>query len=218
MRSFKSFKELVFIILLAAAIIVAIVSVIRIYTADEIIGPAELDPESPVGRLAAAAYADLGYKETDDNITKFGKWYEENIFDAIRFAKAGDGDPWCVMALVYWNNEAGLLGIVPHTASTSHAIAWFSGRDAYYKPAEAEPEPGDWVFFSNDDGDPVHSALVSNVLVLEGKIVTISGNTTLDTALNANGDSVCEKIYALSDSRILGYGRPAYETQASVQP
>jgi len=58
-------------------------------------------------------------------------------------------------------------------------------------------------------GVACHVGLVSSVS--GSTVVTIEGNTSSEVGVIANGGCVRKKSYSLNYSRILGYGRPAYE-------
>ena len=60
-----------------------------------------------------------------------------------------------------------------------------------------KPEPGDQIFFSYREGEVSHTGLVVEVTAYN--VTTVEGNTS---------DMVAKRGYALSDSRIYGYGRP----------
>lgn len=72
----------------------------------------------------------------------------------------------------------------------------------YYKAAGAwhsDPKPGDQIFFGSGTSFR-HTGLVEKVE--DGKVHTIEGNAD---------NMVKRRTYALHDSSILGYGRPAYD-------
>ena len=76
------------------------------------------------------------------------------------------------------------------------------------------PKPGDQIFFWNSGKTGVaHTGLVCKV---DSRYVyTVEGNTSSATGVVANGGCVAQKQYALGNGRIYGYGRPAYEEEAS---
>ena len=61
--------------------------------------------------------------------------------------------------------------------------------------------PGDQIFFGTSLSNSTHTGLVEKVE--GGCVYTIEGNSS---------DQVCRRRYALTDSCILGYGRPAYDS------
>ena len=65
------------------------------------------------------------------------------------------------------------------------------------------PKPGDQIFFGTSLDNSSHTGLVEKA---DGsKVYTIEGNSS---------DQVIRRIYALSNSRILGCRRPAYDEAA----
>lgn len=74
-----------------------------------------------------------------------------------------------------------------------------------------DPKPGDQIFFWNSGKtDVAHTGIVYGV---DGAYVyTVEGNTSAASGVIANGGGVAEKKYALTNSRIYGYGRPSYDT------
>lgn len=82
----------------------------------------------------------------------------------------------------------------------------------YYRAADrfyATPKVGDQVFFKDAKGTICHTGIVEQVT--NGSIVTIEGNTSGYTGVEANGGQVARKSYIKGYQRIAGYGRPIYE-------
>ena len=69
----------------------------------------------------------------------------------------------------------------------------------------ATPEPGDVIFFTNG-ARAYHTGIV--IEVTSTKVKTIEGNTSGASGVIENGGGVCQKSYALTYDRIMGYGRP----------
>lgn len=138
--------------------------------------------------LLALAKNEIGYKETGNNGTKYGKEY------------GLDNNPWCQMFVWWLAKHVGLKDNVdfPHTASCPRALLWFKGKGILYK----EPLPGDWIFFkwtSNKTTEASHVGLVTKVT--DSRVYTIEGNA------GSASDRVIEKDYALRYGCIVGYGR-----------
>ncbi|WP_333648071.1 CHAP domain-containing protein [Lacrimispora sp.] len=68
-----------------------------------------------------------------------------------------------------------------------------------------KPEPGDIIFFTNGTR-AYHTGIV--IEVTSTRVKTIEGNTSGASGVVENGGGVCQKSYSLSESRIMGYGRP----------
>ena len=74
-------------------------------------------------------------------------------------------------------------------------------QDGQWKEPGFSPKPGDIIFFDwEPDGSPNHVGIVEKVE--NGKVYTVEGNSTDDTARR--------KEYALNSNVIFGYGTPAY--------
>lgn len=85
------------------------------------------------------------------------------------------------------------------------------------------PEIGDQIFFHN--GTRIcHTGLVVDVIPSSNTVVVIEGNTSpqanssTDGEVIPNGGGVWQKYYKMSNSRIAGYGRPAYGKSFSFTP
>lgn len=83
----------------------------------------------------------------------------------------------------------------PYGAGCSFAAGYYKAAHAWYDV----PHPGDQIFFGSGDSYR-HTGLVEKVE--NGKVYTIEGNSD---------DKVRRRSYALTDSSILGYGRPKYD-------
>ena len=144
------------------------------------------------------AKSQLGYQETGNNDTKFGKWYGMN------------NQPWCAMFVSWCFSEAGLAEKV--AASTKKG---FAGCDAglkwFVKNGKTVPvgkaQAGDIVFFQFDtDAEPDHVGICASN---DGKkyLTVYEGNTSGDTkGSQSNGDGVYLKKRAYS--LIMGVARP----------
>ena len=150
--------------------------------------------------VLAIAQAQIGYTESPagSNRTKYGKWF------------GLDGQPWCVMFIMWLFYAAGAYEMPPaHTASCS----------ALMRAAKAE---GSWVVGDYRPGDVVifdfprtayetdHCGLVWQVL--EGGVLTIEGNTGVDS--DSNGGEVMSRVRSLA--QILGAWRPDWKEVDAV--
>lgn len=108
---------------------------------------------------------------------------------------------WCACFVSWCSNECGYIdaGIIPKFASCDVGVTWFKGHNRWQSNTYT-PREGDIIFFDWDsDGYANHVGIVEKVE--NGKVHTIEGNS---------GDA-CKKLeYNSVDSRILGYGVPAY--------
>ncbi len=134
------------------------------------------------------AIGEIGYSETGNNSTKYGKWY------------GMDGAAWCHMFVSWCASEAGVSSsIVPKTASTSSGMAWFKNKGLFRYKEKYTPKRGDIIYFK--------SAGASHVGIVE----RCSGNT-VHTVEGNTSNKVARRSYSLNAARITGYGVPKYNT------
>ena len=87
--------------------------------------------------------------------------------------------------------------------------AKFKAMNSYY----SSPKAGDLIFFSGSRHSGAnHIGIVTKVE--NGKVYTIEGNTSGGSSVVDNGGGVASKSYALTNGRILGYGRPNYDAES----
>lgn len=165
-----------------------------------------------VDKLLNVARNEIGYLEKksndslDDKTANAGKnnytKYARDLYPALQ------GQPWCDM-FVDWSFVAAfgkataqqLLG-GGYSAYTPTSAQYYKDRGQWYTD---KPQAGDQIFFKNSVRIH-HTGLVE--MVCGGRVHTIEGNTSSGSEVIANGGAVCRKSYALTDSRIAGYGRP----------
>ena len=108
-----------------------------------------------VARIAAA---EIGYRETGNNRTKYNQWMYG--YDASA--------PWCSIFICWCVNEAGAGDSIQNTAIASGYRVSNMGSNPFGAPAYAfssvEPQPGDIVFIDNTgNGVSNHTGLVVDV-------------------------------------------------------
>lgn len=139
------------------------------------------------------------------NYTKYGKEMHD-IYPSVMDYPAY----WCD-AFVDWlfykefgiANAKGLLGgnFDDYTVASAQL---YKNKGAWHTK---NPKVGDQIFFTN--GSRIcHTGLV--VAVTASTVTTVEGNTSGASTVVSNGGGVCKKTYAISYSRIAGYGRPNY--------
>ncbi len=184
-------------------------------------GETVIEPQYPVPEYVAmlleVAVQEIGYEELSDKSTKYGVWagdpYAEWCAEFVC---------WCVnqtdirfgiklLADVYPNYSASNIGrnwylskgryiarrgIVPGWGSE-----WYIGEDAALPLNGYVPQPGDLVFFSNNDkGDTSHVALV------EYCAKDADGNISVHVIEGNNPSAVVRNAYPIDYWMILGYG------------
>lgn len=141
--------------------------------------------------IVDVAIGEIGYCESGDNSTKYGKWYGMN------------GAPWCHMFVSWCAYEAGVgTSIVPRTASTTAGMEWFKKKGLFKLKGKYTPKRGDIVYFKTGRS---HVGLVEKVT--GNTLHTVEGNTS---------DKVARRTYPLSHSTITGYGVPKYKNLNAV--
>ena len=173
----------------------------KIYAADVVNIAAE-----EVGYIEKATNKDLDSKTGNPGTGDWTK-YARDLWAADPHFYQGpkNGYDWCAV-FVDWciYNACGL------DSNYAQAVKYYTGpygagcqfAAEYYKAAGQwyhDPEPGDQVFFGWN-GSYQHTGLVEKVV--DNVVYTIEGNSN---------DMVRRRSYALSDSYILGYGRPKYD-------
>jgi RHS repeat-associated protein len=144
--------------------------------------------QTSIDKFVAVAQQELGYKETPENRTKYGKWYGMNP------AK------WCAEFVSYVANEAGILGtVVPKYAKCTTGRDWYKNNDRFQARSSGyAPHAGDVVFFSENKGKTdYHTGIVIAYDPSTRTVYTIEGNSN---------DAVAQRKYSLGYSNIDGYG------------
>lgn len=141
--------------------------------------------------IIRTAAAEVGYQAGKNDATKYGAWY------------GLDHNPWCMMFVSWCAACCGISqSVIPKMAYCPYAVVWFQSRGRFVKRGAAAPQPGDVIFFTEDGATASHVGLVERVE--GGQVHTIEGNSS---------DRVLRRSYSLTNSYILGWGRPAYAEQ-----
>lgn len=180
---------------------------------------------TPVKKLLATARAEIGYLEKasnaqlDSKIANAGdkNWtkYARDL-DALKvYNGPKNGYAWCAVFVFWCMVQAFGLELAlkitgqklgGYGAGCTESVNYYKAIGRFYK---YEPQPGDQIFFSRDNGQSFyHTGLVERVQ--DGRVYTIEGNTSSAAGVVENGGAVRDKSYSLSYARIGGYGRPNY--------
>ena len=138
----------------------------------------------------------------DKNWTKYGAWYGLNPAY------------WCAEYISWiFDKTYGDCDLIYGKSASCEVIRKrFKDKKRYDKT----PKVGALVFFSGSrHGGANHIALV--IKVSSTHIWTVEGNTSSSGKVVDNGGAVEVKCYARSNSRILGYGHPAYDKRPPVK-
>lgn len=154
--------------------------------------------------MIAEARKHIGYRESGKNETKFNHW----LGRIPGYPHDGYGYPWCHSFVSYCLWHSGNAGAGPRTAGCETGVSWFKSRGRWH----STPRAGDLVYYGANGG--THVELVTGLDATT--IRTVGGNTSGSLGGNFfNGNGVYAKKVSRSNSRIHGYGRPAYNTDGA---
>ena len=174
--------------------------------------------------VIAVAAAEVGYKEKASNASLDDKTANAGSANYTKYARDFDqkypnwyngkknGYAWCDMFVdwcfltAFGYEKALKLLCQPEKscgAGCTYSLRYYKAKGQFHTSG---PKPGDQIFFGTSLDDASHTGIVEKA---DGsKVYTIEGNTS---------NQVARRSYALTNSRILGYGRPAYDG-TSVTP
>ena len=154
------------------------------------------------------AQSEIGYIEGPaDNQTKYQK----------------ANQAWCGAFVNWCAKQAGIK--IPNCTYTPAGATAFMDKNAWELAQEADPKPGDIVFF-DFPGDALDRISHVGIVVSNngnGTVTTIEGNTSPDKKGDQrNGGEVCQKIRAYKKKNrgkvqpslpvfIVGFGRPKFK-------
>jgi cell wall-associated NlpC family hydrolase len=142
---------------------------------------------------------EIGYEETGNNNTKYGKWFGLN------------NQPWCAIFVSWCYDQAGLVSKVAAQnkkgfASCDAGLKWFTKHNKLVSIGDAQE--GDIVFFQFDtDAKPDHVGIVAKNMKRLQALRTIEGNTSpSNKGSQSNGGGVYEK--KRSYATVMAVARP----------
>jgi len=154
------------------------------------------------------AQSELGYIEGPaDNETKYQK----------------PKQAWCGAFVNWCAKQAGIK--IPNCTYTPAGATGFMDKNAWTLSEQADPQPGDIVFF-DFPGDALDRISHVGIVISNngnGTVTTIEGNTSPDKKGDQrNGGEVCQKIRAYKKKNrgkvqpslpvfIVGFGRPKFK-------
>lgn len=163
-------------------------------------------------KFLEVAQAEIGYIEGPaDNQTKYQK----------------PNQAWCG-AFVNWCAKQAEIKI-PNCTYTPAGATGFMDKKAWTLSEEADPQPGDIVFF-DFPGDALDRISHVGIVISnngDGTVTTIEGNTSPDKKGDQrNGGEVCKKVRAYKKKNrgkvkpslpvfIVGFGRPKFKEIAN---
>lgn len=160
--------------------------------------------DGEVGYLEKRSNSNLDSKTGNAGQNNYTKYWRDLGYSGYQ------GQPWC-QAFICWlflmafGAEAGkkLLHMKRWEFYTPTASSLFKNAGQWH----SSPKAGDIIYFRNSSRI-CHVGIVRKVA--DGTVYTIEGNTSNGSSVIANGGGVCKKSYSIGNSRIAGYGRPAY--------
>lgn len=178
-------------------------------------------------KVVAIALGEVGYKEKASNSqldsktanagranwNKYANYIDKNCPNFYNGRK--NGFDWCDIFndychIVASDVETARKALYQPTHSTgagcSFSAGFYRGNGAFIKRGAGKPKPGDQIFFGNI-GDEYHTGIV--VDVDNKNVYTVEGNSS---------EMVAKRTYALTDTRIAGYGRPKYDPETAEAP
>lgn len=162
-------------------------------------------------RVINFAMAEVGYKETPKNITKYSAYFEgTDFYNGSKGNGKTWGAEWCDIFVDYcfcnvFGMEKGRAMLYQPKKSCGAGCKFSAG---YYKAAKkfyTVPKPGDQIFFIVGN-DINHTGIVTKVTA--SRVYTVEGNSN---------NAVQTHSYALDNKKIAGYGRPDYSLTGNVQ-
>lgn len=141
---------------------------------------------------------------------------EENIGGIKYKAWYGVNGNWCAMFVSFCSYKCELTesGVMPKSTSVSNMMNWYKEKGQFVNKIDEDgnwyiPKAGDIIIFKSNGAS--HVGIVIDYEKESGKVKTIEGNAgPSNTEPYHEGSRVTECSYALSYSRITGYGIPNY--------
>ena len=168
--------------------------------------------------MIAVAAAQIGYKEKASNSSLDDKTANTGSANFTKYASEIDTRypnwyngrkngyawcdvfvDWCFLTAFGYEKALALLCQPEKSAGAgcTYSLRYYKAKGQFHTSG---PQPGDQIFFGTSLDNATHTGIVESV---DNKQVhTIEGNTS---------DQVARRNYSLTNSRILGYGRPAYD-------
>lgn len=178
-----------------------------------------------MSKVLAVAAGEIGYKEKksnaqlDDktanagsgNYTKYARDFDQKYPRWYNGKKNGYAwcdmfVDWCFLTAYGYENALRLLCQPEKSAGAgcTYSLGYYKKKGQFHTSG---PKPGDQIFFGTSQSNSTHTGIVEKVTAQ--KVFTIEGNTS---------DQVARRTYSLTNSRILGYGRPAYDAVQQAAP
>ena len=187
--------------------------------------PSEESSACTAAKVIAVAVEQIGYKEKasnaslDDktanagsaNYTKYARDFDQKYPNWYNGKKNGYAwcdmfVDWCFLTAFGYEMALKLLCQPERSAGAgcTYSLRYYKNKGQFHTK---DPQPGDQIFFGTSLSTSTHTGIVESVD--KKQVHTIEGNTS---------NQVARRNYSLTNSRILGYGRPAYDAVGSETP
>lgn len=159
--------------------------------------------------VMAEAVKHVGYKETGNNHSMFGKWF------------GMDGAAWCAMFVSYCMNKAGAGALIKgaQTAKGSAQVSKFvahAKKHHWLKIAPANAHAGDIVIFDFPGGYETDHVGFIRANSKGKNIYTIEGNTSSGSGSQSNGGGVYKRTRSFGV--VHSIWRPPYTVESVEAP
>ncbi len=151
-------------------------------------------------KILSIARKELGITESPagSNQTKYGKWY------------GLDGNPWCMMFVMWVFQQAGILNSLPCKTASCGALMRAAQKAGCWVTTGLRP--GDVVIYDFPGGAKTdHTGIIESVT--SSGVVAIEGNTSV-AGSQSNGGQVCRKTRPFS--QVVGAVRPKYQEDVEM--
>ncbi len=198
---------------LASVLVVAMLALCLPLTAYAAYENTHVNTGDQAADIIAVAKTQIGYHEGSiggttngsNNYTKYGVWYD-NYFGESGFSYGA----WCAMFVSWCAYQAGIPSeTVYYHAYCPYGVTWWKNQGLWKAAGSYTPKAGDIIYFQSG-GTASHIGIVTDCR--GGYVYTVEGNTS-SAEYDPEGNVCADKSYVLSNSRILGYGTPNYETK-----
>jgi LysM repeat protein len=154
--------------------------------------------------VISKAYEFIGYNEEDGSYKKIFDIYNKYQADRNGYQQPSNA-AWCAIYVSTISILMDLTDIIPVNAKCTYMVELFKKLGRWNGDRTVTPEVGDVIYYDKDKkGEPSHVGYVAKV---SGKELTaIEGNKS---------DRVAERIIAIGDEEIFGYGKPDYASKAA---
>lgn len=171
-------------------------------------------------KVLDVAIAEIGYKEKasnsqldskksnagSKNYTKYARDFDEKYPKWYNGRKNGYAwcdmfVDWCFLTAFGYTKALSLLCQPEKSlgAGCTYSAQYYKNKGQFHTK---NPKPGDQIFFGSSISKCTHTGIVEKVD--KSHVHTIEGNTS---------NQVARRTYALSNSTIVGYGRPKYDAE-----